>query len=333
MTKTVAVTGATGFIGAHLVRALSAPEFVVRCLARDPEQLRDMPGGAEVVAGSLQDEAAVGRLMRGASSVIHLAGAICGRNRQAFHSVNVDGAKVCARLARDAGVGRFVHVSSLAAREPQLSDYAASKRASEAAVQAEAGDMSWVIVRPPAVYGPGDRGTLPLISQLTKSKALVPANPAARMSLLYVSDLVNALVRLCMVREPEGSIHEMDDGTPGGYNWSDLAGTASQVLGYPVTVRFLPKQVVSAAAYGALAWTKISGQASVFGPGKVRELYHRDWVARMAPLHAHLDWSPQTGFADGFATTLEWYVKNGWLPPVRYGDRTLHGVNHGENAA
>src|SRR5665213_1536813 len=154
-----AVTGATGFLGRRLVPALVASGWRVRVLVR-----RTPPGdlwegcGPELVAGDLGSLAALDTLTAGADVLIHGAGLIKAARRSDFFAVNAEGAR---NAARAAPAGGLLLVSSLAAREPRLSDYAASKRAGEELALAVAGPRL-TIVRPPAIYGPGDRETLAL---------------------------------------------------------------------------------------------------------------------------------------------------------------------------
>ena len=131
------LTGSTGFVGRHLVET-AAPSAGIRACALlvTREVARDCGfGAAETVIGSLEDEAALKQLVSGAAAVIHLAGAIAARDRAGFFAINAAGTRALAEAAAQAaGVRRFIHVSSLAAREPQLSDYGASKRAGEDAL-------------------------------------------------------------------------------------------------------------------------------------------------------------------------------------------------------
>ncbi|MGH6873553.1 MAG: NAD-dependent epimerase/dehydratase family protein, partial [Aestuariivirgaceae bacterium] len=150
----VAITGLTGFVGRNVARALAREGTRWRGLVRNQRKLAalDLPQG-EIIAGSLEDEASLDRLCDGASAVIHCGGNIAALSRKDFFQTNVTGTLRLLTASARTGVTRFVQVSSLAAREPQLSDYAASKRAGEEVVKQEVNRISWVIVRPPAVYG------------------------------------------------------------------------------------------------------------------------------------------------------------------------------------
>jgi len=315
----LALTGATGFVGAHVLRAALEAGWRVRALARAPARLPALPG-LEAVPGHLEDEAALERLMEGASTAIHLAGLVAAARREDFHRINAEGARATARAARQAGVPRFVHVSSLAAREPRLSPYAASKRASEemvAAALADAPGAGFVILRPPAVYGPGDRATLGLVDQLSRRRALLPGRPDMRLSLIHVSDLAGALLHLAAGTQAEGETLEMDDGRPGGYTWPELAEEAGRALGREVRLTLLPRPLVRLAAAGADAASRLTGRAFMLSAAKVNELYHPDWLARPPRMQERTAWRPRIGFAEGFRATLQWYCEQGWLPAGR----------------
>lgn len=323
MVRTVAITGATGFVGRCAARALAEAGFAVRGLARRPELLPE--GEREFlhpVRGDLLDEAALSQLVIGADAVVHCAGELADPRH--FHAVNVEGTALLAREARKAGVTRFVHVSSLAAREPGLSFYGESKHAGEEALRTEL-DNRVFILRPPAVYGPGDRATLPLIAQLTRSTAFLPGTALQRFSLVHVDDLAGALVALVRAPEPGAGMHELDDGREDGYSWRDLADIAGQVQGRHVKVVHLPETVLSAAAFASEGWSRLSGTRPALTRGKVSELHHRDWVCRHDLLQKTHDWRPALGFADGFAQTLAWYREHGWLPAARPDTRTPAG--------
>ena len=132
--RVVALTGATGFVGGHILRQLANADYRVRVLARNPDKLPAKLADQDVVVGALDDESALDRLSAGADAFIHCAGSVRGVTKSQFAAVNVDGSAACSRAAIRHGVERFLLISSLAAREPQLSAYAASKRGGEEAV-------------------------------------------------------------------------------------------------------------------------------------------------------------------------------------------------------
>ncbi len=315
MNRTVAITGATGFAGRHAVDEALRRGWRVRALVRKPAEA-GLPAAVELVEGDLSKLASLGALLEGADAVVHLAGAITAMRREDYFRVNEAGTVAVAEAALQAGTRRFVHISSLAAREPSLSGYAASKRAGEEAIAARADRLNAVILRPPAVYGPGDKGTLPLMKELTRAVAAIPGRRDARFSLIHVHDLARFIAH--EVESDNRGLHEVSDGTSGGYGWEDLLRTAEGARGGPIRALFLPRAVPQAVALAAEAISRITGRPGMVNSGKIAELYHPDWVAR----EGRLALADPIAFAAGFAATLAWYRDAGWLPRPNRADRT-----------
>lgn len=302
-------------MGSHLVRRLAARDHEVTALVRDRSRLsKKFPASTVVVEGALDDMQAVDKLVGGAEVVVHVAGAIKAVDAAQFMLVNAQGTGAVVDAARRAGVARFVHVSSLAAREPALSAYCASKAEAEAIVAGTAGGMEWMCIRPPAVYGPGDRATLPLVQQLSRRHAILTGTHDQRISLLHVDDLARGLVAASEGLVQDGIVYEADDATSGGYSWRDVARAAGQTLGFTPRVHLLPRLIVQMAGIAGGMLASTTGRAQILTAGKARELYHRDWVINGQRLDATGHWQPRMKFAEGFADTLRWYTAHGWLP-------------------
>jgi nucleoside-diphosphate-sugar epimerase len=307
MSLNVALTGATGFVGRKVVADLLAHRHSVTALVRDVSKA-GLPSAVKLVSGDLQNASALDALTRGSDAVIHIAGRISGASRQDFFKTNELGTRAVVEAALRNGVKRFVHVSSLSAREPQLSAYGASKLAGEVVVGECLGKRSSIILRPPAVYGPGDRATLPLLRALTKSVAVLPGRRDARFSLICVNDLARIIMEAAASKKT--GIVELGDGSPRGHDWEQLVRVAASVEGKRIMPVFVPKFVAYGVAFLAEAVAKLRGKPTLISREKINELYHLDWVSRGEgwPLK-----SP-TGFAQGFAQTLAWYHREGWLP-------------------
>ena len=331
MNGPIALTGATGFVGRRVLALAAGTGVKLRILARRPSALDP---GPEIVEGDILNDNALARLTAGAAAVIHCAGAIAG-SPDILASVNVEGTRRIAAAARRACVARFVHVSSLAAREPGLSGYALTKRLGEREVMDGLAAESWVILRPPVVYGPGDPATLPLLDQFTRSSAWLPGSRSQRFSLIYADDLARALLHLALAREPVGSIHELHDGRADGYAWADIAAAAFAAEGRPDRVFYLPRAALGAVSRLSQGWTGLTGRqlGPPLSPGKVRELYHRDWVCRHQLLDEATPWCPKVRFPEGLALTLDWYRRNGWLPLKAGMAKTRAGTDHGARPA
>jgi uncharacterized protein YbjT (DUF2867 family) len=298
--KVAALTGATGFVGPHLVAALARHDWKLRLLIRRWTPLPSLAGvDAEIVWGDLSDEASLKTLVTGADAVVHAAGLIKARRPIDFDRVNRDGTARLSALAPDVP---FLLLSSLAAREPQLSAYAASKRAAEDVVARRSGP--WSVVRAPAVYGPGDRETLAYFKMAKSGFALQPDRPDARLSLIHVEDLAEALAQ-SLDRSAPG-VHEVDDGHLGGYSHADMAKAAGAALGR--TVRAIR---VGQGLMGAVArLNQLRSGAHILSPEKVRELFHSDWTVHQPRLPVA---PARFGLGDGFRHTILWYRNHHWL--------------------
>jgi nucleoside-diphosphate-sugar epimerase len=320
-TLTVAVTGATGFAGSHVVAELLKRGHRVAALARDPVRAA-FPATVRVVKGDLATPAALSELTTGVQVVVHLAGAIMALNRTDYMRVNADGSAAVAEAAVKAGVSHFIQVSSLAAREPKLSAYGESKRAGEKAATDFASKGKLLIIRPPAIYGPGDKATLPLLKMLSQPLALIPGSRWQRFSILHAHDLAQ-MIADAIAKGTDGEV-EVSDGKQFGYDWSELAGIATKTMGHKVRPVFLPRIVPAAMAHAVDAVAQFRGTPGMLNPGKIAEFYHADWVARGPGLPLA---SPIT-FARGFPETLEWYRQAGWLPRGASLARSAAKPNH-----
>ena len=298
----LAVTGATGFVGGHLLDAAATAGHQVAALTRRPQPPRD---GVEWIAGALDDRIALDRLVEGADAVIHVAGVVNAPDAAGFEAGNVLGTGVVLAAAENAGIARFVHTSSLAAREPLLSHYGASKARSEALVAASS--RSTAIVRPPAIYGPGDRELLEMFRMARKGFVLLP--PAGRLSLLHAADLARLLIALAAPTAPTG-ILEPDDGHPGGYSHVEFGHALGKAVGRPVRTLSMPGPVLGLAArIDRLA----RGAKAKLTPDRAGYLRHPDWVATPERSPPPELWSAQILTPQGLADTTAWYRTAGWL--------------------
>jgi len=227
-------------------------------------------------------------------------------DRTGFEAGNVTGTANLLAAASRSRVRRFVHVSSLSAREPELSQYGGSKARSEVLVR-EAG-LDWTIVRPPAVYGPGDRETLELFRMAKRGLVLLP--PEGKLSLIHVDDLARLLIVLASSSEAAGLVIEPDDGHPGGYSHRQFASLLGSAFGKNVRMLSAPAGLLRTAAR---IDRLIRGKRAKLTPDRASYFCHPDWVVRADLAGPPALWSPRIDARKGISDTARWYEAKGWL--------------------
>ncbi len=305
MTRTIAITGATGFVGQTMIEVATAGGTNrIRALTRRPQAANPL---VDWVDGALDTPDALLRLCEGADAVVHIAGAVNVPTRADFAAANIAGTRAIVDAATAAGVRRFVHVSSLAAREPALSNYGWSKAEAEAVVQAST--LDWTIVRPPAIYGPRDHDMLELFRMAHRGIMLLP--PPGRVSIIHVFDLARFLHGLCENTDCTAQLFEIDDGTPGGLSHAELAQAIGRSLGRNhITTLSAPRWLLALAARGdRLA----RGASARLTPDRASYLAHPDWVSDPAKAPPAALWTADYSTDAGLADTAAWYRCNGLL--------------------
>lgn len=301
----VAVTGATGFVGNALIEEAQRQGFAIRALTRRRQDARP---GVEWIRGNLANRASLDALVRGAEAVIHVAGVVNAPDAAGFEAGNVAGTLEVASAAVRAGVPRFVHVSSLSAREPQLSAYGASKRRAEKIVAASG--LDWTMVRPPAIYGPRDTELFELFR--TAKWGFVPLPGEGRASVIHVDDLARLLFALLPGgEETTHMVFEPDDGRAGGWSQRELAEAIGQAVGRKrVWSPQLPPNVLLGAA--ALDRMLRRGRAKLTHD-RVSYLTWPDWTCSPGKAPPPSRWMPRIDTREGLKETAAWYRREGWL--------------------
>ena len=299
----LAITGGTGFIGSHLIDAALSAGHQVNALTRREQPLRD---GVEWIAGDLSKRDTLELLVSNADAIIHVAGAIRAPNAAGFEEGNVIGTLAMLAAATAGGVQRFVDVSSLAAREPNLSLYGASKERAEELVHHSG--LDWVIVRPPAVYGPGDKETLELFRMARIGLMLMP--PKGRISIIHVTDLARLLVELASPEAPSHCLIEPDDGKAGGWTHREFARALALAVGTKAAVISSPGILLRLAAR---ADQLLRGEKAKLTTDRAAYFSHRNWVVEPKRAAPKAIWHPEIETVEGLKQTAIWYREQGWL--------------------
>ncbi|HEX6217713.1 MAG TPA: NAD-dependent epimerase/dehydratase family protein [Sphingomicrobium sp.] len=298
-----AVTGGTGFVGQRLLNLAIQRGHRIRALTRRPQ---DAMEGVDWIEGSLEDRDALERLVTESDAVIHVAGVINAPDSAGFEAGNVTGTLAMLAAATAAGTRRFVHVSSLAAREPKLSQYGASKARSEELVGRSG--LDWVIVRPPAVYGPGDRETLELFKMAKSGVVFLP--PRGRLSVIHADDLSRLLIALAEGQAPTKEVVEPHDARANGWSHREFAEALAGAVGTRAVSLSTPRMILRA---GAALDRLVRGDRAKLTPDRVAYFCHPDWVVSDGREPPPGLWRPEIPTAKGLAETAAWYRNQGWL--------------------
>ena len=300
----VLLTGATGFIGRRIQRALLQAGMAVRIVIRPGSLHRQHADQrCELIECSLDDSEGLAGAVSGTRAVVYCAGSVRGRVLADFLPANVGGVKsILQAMTCHAQGTPFLLISSLAASRPGISHYALSKHLGEQAVHAHA-PSSWTILRPPAVYGPGDTEIAPLLKWARRGLAIRTGPEDQRVSLLFADDLALAVVAWLNAWEHcTGMTCAIDDGHRGGYDWPAIVHAAGSSRYRAVRVPFA---LLAAVAWFNLAISRLAGYQPMLSPGKARELTQADWLCDNTAFARATGWQPQTGLPSGIRLSLE----------------------------
>ena len=320
------VTGATGFIGSHLVDALLARGWRVRCVVRSRERARSLAAlPVELVDGDLLDEDRLAEAMAGADYVFHVAGLTKGTDEGAFQRINTEGTarvlRACARACRR--VKRVVVVSSLAAAGPAfdgvpltekapclpISAYGRSKLGAEQVTECWMADLPCTIIRPPVVYGPRDTDNLLFFRAL--AMGIQPSFSARQaVSLVHVRDLVEGLCLAATNPVAEGKTYFISGESA---DLDEIMRLIAKALGKkPLRIR-LPLSMLGLAAAAAESLAKMLAATTVLSRQKVLELAQPAWLCSAQRAREELGFQPRVTLAEGVAQTARWYQAAHWL--------------------
>lgn len=292
------MTGATGFIGQRLVSELLENGYRIKAMIRPGKSAdKRMPQDCEQVPVSLTDVTRLASIVAESSAVIYCAGSVRGRSRSDFAFANVEGVgAMLEALEQSASPPPMLLLSSLAASKPQLSDYAHSKYEGERLLHGKP-SLPWTILRPPAVYGPGDKEMLPLLKMIRRGFLTHPGPHDQRLSLLHVDDLAAAVSSwLSASQRCLHGTYAIDDGMPGGYGWQDIGKAVSE---RKFRVLKLPDFLLEGSARMNLLFSKALGYSPMLTPGKVRELVEAEWLCDNKDFMHATGWKPKMDLQRG----------------------------------
>ncbi len=323
----VFVTGATGFVGSHLLERLARSGHTPVCLVRNSTSSVEQLQAVEIVRGSITEPATFAKHLENVDAVVHLAGG--GRMRPAeMYRVNAEGtaALVGSVAMRNPRLQRFIYVSTVAAQGPSpapaprpldlspapVNHYGMSKLRGEAAVLDHADTFPVTIFRPAVVYGPGDVDrTLGFFRDVNRGTWHVIADGQRTMSVIHVADLADALLLALEQEHKSGSIFPLDDGDV--YTEQAFGEILGDAIGKKPRVIRMKPALLRIAAYGMGAAGSLLGRRFPLDPDRFKMMRERHWACGHEPFCTTFGWRPHWSWPEGARATATWYRENGWL--------------------
>ena len=322
------VTGATGFIGSHLVELLLKQKYAVRVLLRktsDTAWLTGLP--VEFVYGDLFDTDALARAVTGVDYVFHSAGVTKAKTPEEYYRGNSDGVKnmLEAVTRHNSGLKRFVQISSQTAAGPSPADapvteetpprpittYGKSKLKAEQICAEFMGKIPITILRPPAVYGPRDKDVFEFFNTMSKGLQPMVGMKEKFVSLIHVGDLVRGFALAAESDRAAGETYFISSARV--YGWKEVGEVTREALGK----RALRIKVPEAGVYAIAAVSEFIGLFSkkpvLINFEKARDMVQDCWTCDSSKAQRDFGYVQEISLEDGIRTTVEWYRAKGWL--------------------
>lgn len=325
--QTVLVTGATGFVGSHVIEVAAGFGLRMRALVRkhaDAQRLAE--SGFECVTGALEDAAALRDAVAGVDAILHLAAATKARTPEEYQRANVAGTQALIDALLDASPRprRLVYLSSLAAVGPPvdgrpvtradtprpLTTYGRTKLAGERVCEAVADRVQVAILRAPAVYGPRDRDVFSFFRLARLGVVPLPRAATGRLQMVHARDLARALLLAGTSAAARGVYHVAEARS---YGWDEMAHMVGSAIGKQVRVIRVPDPVIVAAARASETITGLMGRSTIFNREKANELLAPDWLCETDLARRDFGFEAHIPLQEGFKETANWYKRHGWL--------------------
>jgi nucleoside-diphosphate-sugar epimerase len=325
----ILLTGASGFLGSHTAQELTRRGHSLTVLVRKTSKLDALQNlNLRYVEGALPDCSGLQPVLNEVDVVVHVAGIVKALSQNEFRRVNANGTAnlVEAILSAPRRPRLFIHISSIAVHNPAvdgpdfclssdrchpLSHYGFSKLQGELSLQKLKGKISTQILRPPVLYGPGDKELLPMFKLIRRGLAPVYGAGENRLSLCFVEDVARAIADLAESPPSPDSIFCLDDGSP--HTWRSISTDLAKLMEKNPRILPLPPFLFRMGALASQSYAQITRQATVFTLNKLREMGQPNWICGYQKLNESLGWSPRMALREGLRKTLNYYQETGLL--------------------
>lgn len=321
------VTGASGFVGSHVVDELVRRGARVRCLLRATSSRRWLEGKpVEVALGDVCERTSLDAAVQGADWIVHAAGLTSARDSAEFHRANASGTANLLHAALEARPAprRFLYISSQAAAGPSrdgtpvtedlppqpVSPYGQSKLAGETLVMRAADRLPVVSIRPPTVYGPRESSLLKYFRAVKHHLRPEPGGPRS-FSIVYAEDHARAVWECLTQDRAVGRIYFV--GGPDITSVREMGDLIERAIG-TWAIRFrVPSLLLQTGALAGEAIGSLTGRTAFFSRAKLREITAGPWIVSSRRIREELSWSPATPLETGVHVTARWYREVGWV--------------------
>ncbi|MBL7995744.1 NAD-dependent epimerase/dehydratase family protein [bacterium] len=322
------VTGATGFIGSHLVESLIAKKYEVICTVRPTSDLVWLKGlNCRLVQGDITDRESLIAPVREAEYIFHVGGITKAKKEADYYKINADGSRILYEvcLEHNPGIKKIVHLSSLAAggaaltvrprnetdTDSPLTYYGKSKLEGEKYALQYSKLLPITILRPPAVYGPREKDIFFYFQLISKHLKPQLGWNKKYLSMIYVSDLVNAILLAAEAPKSNGQIYYVDDGCV--YSWQDLSMEIQRAMQTWTLPLLVPEWLITVAAYIGEAWASLTSKPALLNRQKIIELKQKSWATSSEKIRNELGFQSEYDLKKGCTETVKWYREQGWI--------------------
>lgn len=322
------ITGATGFVGSHLVDKLLENNFEVYCLIRKTSNLRWLQNkNVKYVEGDLFSNEVLSDVIKDMDYIFHVAGVVKSKTKEGFIKGNYLSTKNLLELTlkNNPNIKKFVHISSGAVCGPNPDDkpmseeyepkprttYGITKRMAEEEVLKYKDKFPVVIIRPPAVFGPRDTEILVYFKTFSKGLNSVIGFNEKYLSLIYVDDLVNGIILSAEKETKSGSIYFICSDKE--YNWNDIGNITSELLDKKAIKVRVPHWIVYTVGAVAQFFSVFSKNAATLNIEKCFDITRKKWVFSNEKAKKELGFREQYTLEESFRKTIDWYKEMKWI--------------------
>lgn len=322
------ITGATGFIGSHLVDQLLKKNYEIKCLVRKTSNLKwlkDKP--VELIYGDLFDKEALTPALKDTDYVYHIAGVTFAKKKEEFYKGNVDATKslleIC--LAANPELKKFIHISSQAAAGPSfdgkpidetkdyhpITTYGKSKMEAEKIVRSYFDKLNCTVVRPPAVYGPRDYAIFEYFKAMNRGLQPLIGFENKLISLIHAVDLVDGIILAGESDKAKSNIYFISSGK--FYNWRDVGEITQRLLGKKSLKIVIPHFAVHVVGFFSEVFGYMSTKPVILNREKVKDITQAYWICSVEKAKQDFGFKEKFTLEEGFKNTIDWYRENKWL--------------------